>query len=442
MRIQRGHGEVAAGVLDAGLGSAATFCMGFYAARSLDPIALGAYGLVFTAFVVATRFPSQLIFKPAEILAATLPEETRLGMLRRSLPLGIGPAFAAAVAMVLWALLAPASVSPTVVTALSVTGMLTAFISPIQDHVRFMLHIGRESWGAAAMSGVLVGVVLLSLRLLPEWGVSTPWVPFGALALGNTVSLCGGLWMIHRRGGSSSGPSLAFRALTRSGAWLLLIALLPTGAAFVCAALMLHLAGPAAMGYAEASRVLGQPPWVLSLGLSAVLGPRSIRAAQQGDLARARSVSRLFAVIMLGIGLPYVALVGIPWSWNPLTTLVPNAYEVPDLLLLSVFGSLLIGMDWPYRSELIGAGRQTTLAKLESVANLARIAIAGTAGAIGAFAIPMGYVCLAVVRSLGYRISLRPIYRPRAEAGSPEPRAPQPRPGAMLPYEETGRPAS
>ena len=147
---------------------------------------------------------------------------------------------------------------------------------------------------------------------------------------------------------AGSSPGWTFRALTPSGAWLLLIALLPTGAAFVCAALMLHLAGPAAMGYAEASRVLGQPPWVLSLGLSAVLGPRSIRAAQQGDLARARSVSRLFAVIMLlGIGLPYVALVGFPWSWNPLTSLVPNAYEVPDLLLSASSGTCSSGWTGP-----------------------------------------------------------------------------------------------
>jgi O-antigen/teichoic acid export membrane protein len=429
--------------MDAGLGSAATFCMGFYAARSLEPIALGAYGLVFTAFVVATRFPSQLIFKPAEIATASLPEEARLGMLRRTLPLGVGPAFAASLAMVLWALLAPASVSPDVVTALSVTGMLTAFISPIQDHLRFMLHIGGASWGAAGMSGVLVGIVLASLWLLPGRGVPTPWVPFGALAIGNVGSLLLGLWMLRGRAEAPSSASLSFGSLIRSGAWLLLIALLPTGAAFVCAALMLHLAGPAAMGYAEASRVLGQPPWVLSLGLSAVLGPRSIRAAQQGDLAKARSVSRLFAGLMLVVGLPYVALVGVPWSWNPLTRVVPNAYEVPYLLLLSVFGSLLIGMDWPYRSELIGAGRQSTLARLESVANLARTAIGATAGLIGAFAIPVGYVCLALVRSVGYRIALRSLYRGGARITPSEtPRAPHSSAGTILPLEETGTPAS
>ena len=73
----------------------------------------------------------------------TLPKRPDSGCCGEVCLLGMGPAFAAAVAMVLWTLLAPPSVPPTVVTALSVTGMLTAFISPIQDHVRFMLHIGR-----------------------------------------------------------------------------------------------------------------------------------------------------------------------------------------------------------------------------------------------------------------------------------------------------------
>lgn len=435
------HSGVAAGVLDAGLSSAATFCMGFYAARSLEPVALGAYGLVFTAFLVATRFPSQLIFKPAEIVAVSLPQEARLAILRRSLALGAGPALAAGLAVALWTFLAPSSVPGDVVTALTVTGVLTAFVSPVQDHVRAILHVGRASWGAAGMSAVLVGAALASLWLLPRWGAAAAWVPFGALALGNVVSLGIGLLALRPSAGQATAESLHYWSLMRSGAWLLLIALLPSGAAFVCAALMLHLAGPAAMGYAEASRVLGQPPWVLSMGLSAVLGPRSMRAAQDGNLGEARAVSRLFAGIMLVIALPYVALVGWPWSWNPLTRIIPNAYHVPYLLLVSMAGSVLIGMDWPYRSELVGAGRQSALAKLEGVANLTRTAMAGTAGIVGAFAIPLGWVCLAVVRSVGFRIALRPLYASQT-TGPDRPRPLPPSAAGMLPYEETGRPST
>jgi hypothetical protein len=164
------------------------------------------------------------------------------------------------------------------------------------------------------------------------------------------------------------------------------------------------------MGFAEAGRVLGQPPWVLSMGLAAVLGHRSVQAAQQGDRDAARAASRLFATIMLLLSLPYLALVGFAWSWSPLTRLLPNAYHVPHLLLILLIGNIVIGMDWPYRAELLGAGRASTLARLEATANLVRAAIGATAGVIGAFAIPIGYIALALVRSAGYRFALRSLY--------------------------------
>lgn len=413
--------EIVAGVADAALNSVATLGMGFYAARVLEPTALGAYGLVFTAFVVATRFPSQLIFKPAEIVAVSIPEETRLGLLGRSLRLGVGPALLAGVALSLWTLLAPASMPGHVVLALTVTGALSAFVSPIQDHVRHMLHLVDASWDAARMSSVLVAGSLFALWLLPHVHVPSSWVPFGALALGNTVSLAAGLALARGHHTDQPGrPRLRLGALVHSGRWLLIVALLPTGAAFIVAALVVHLAGPAAMGFAEAGRVFGQPPWVLSMGLSAVLGPRSMRAAQRGQLDEARAVSRLFTGLMLLLGLPYLALVAVPWSWSPLVRLIPNAYHVPHLLLINVIGNMVIGMDWPYRSELIGAGRTSALAKLEAVANASRTAIGATAGLIGAFAIPVGYLSLALVRSVGYRIALRPLYPARASWHIPD----------------------
>ena len=426
------RGEIAAGVADAALNSVATLGMGFYAARALEPTSLGAYGLAFTAFVVATRFPSQLIFKPAEIIAVSIPEETRLGLLGRSLTLGVGPAFLAGVALSLWTLLAPASVPGHVILALTVTGALSAFVSPIQDHVRHMLHLGDASWGAAGISGVLVAASFFAMWFLHHAHVPSSWVPFGALALGNTASLAAGLVLARGHRADHSGRArLRLGALVHSGRWLLIVALLPTGAALISAAFVVHLAGSAAMGFAEAGRVFGQPPWVLSMGLAAVLGPRSMRAAQQGRLDEARVVSRHFTMLMLLLGLPYLALVGVPWSWNPLTRLVPNAYHVPHLLLINVIGNMVIGMDWCYRSELIGAGRTSALAKLEAVANTARTAIGATAGLIGAFAIPVGYLTLALVRSVGYRIALRPLYAARsgwhiAEALQPNLAGPEP----------------
>jgi O-antigen/teichoic acid export membrane protein len=403
--------EIPAGVLDAALSSLATFAMGFYAARALQPAILGAYGLVFTAFLLATRFPAQLIFKPAEIVAVSIPTSVRLGLMRRSLWLGMGPAFVAGLGVCLWALLAPGTVPRDVVVALTVTGVLSTFVSPIQDHVRHMLHLGDASWAAAGVSGVQFASIEAAIRLLARAHVPSCWIPFGALAIANTASLAVGL--VLARGHLKDdvpGASLAFRELVHAGRWLLLVALLPTGAAFASAALVVHLAGSAAMGFAEAGRVLGQPPWVLSMGLAAVLGPRSIRAGQAGDLEEARKVSRLFTLLMLLIGLPYLAIVGVGWSWSPLPHLIPNAYRIRGLIFMNVVGNILIGMDWCYRSELIGAGRASSLARVEAAANTVRAAIGATAAQIGAFAIPLGYVALALVRSMGYRVALRSLY--------------------------------
>ena len=99
-------------------------------------------------------------------------------------------------------------------------------------------------------------------------------------------------------------------------------------------------------------------------------------------------------------------------------------------------------MDWPYRSELIGAGRETTLARLETVANTARTSVAALAGTLGSFAIPVGYLVHATVRSVGYRITLRRLYNSSAAAAPiPEwpPLAPLPEPA--LSTGESTRPA-
>jgi O-antigen/teichoic acid export membrane protein len=238
------------------------------------------------------------------------------------------------------------------------------------------------------------------------------WVPFGALAVANGVSLIAGLvWA--RRPHSPLEVRLRFGGLVRSGTWLLLIGLMPLAAGFIAGVIVSHLAGAASLGYAEAGRVLGQPPFVLSVGLGAVLGPRSMAAARAGKYAEARRISRIYALVTLLCGLPYLAVVGFAWEWNPVHHVLPNAYAVSGLVSATILGNMLIGMDWPYRSELIGAGRETSLARLEGGANAARIAVAATAPVTGAFAIPAGLVTLAAVRSLGYRISLRQVWRGR-----------------------------
>jgi hypothetical protein len=56
---------------------------------------------------------------------------------------------------------------------------------------------------------------------------------------------------------------------------------------------------------------------------------------------------------------------------------------------------------------------------VEAAGNAIRLGIAGFAGALGAFAAPIGMVCLGLVRGGGYWAALRRHYAGPAVAGEP-----------------------
>ena len=74
------------------------------------------------------------------------------------------------------------------------------------------------------------------------------------------------------------------------------------------------------------------------------------------------------------------------------------------------------GMVFPYQYELMGSRRERTVARVEGVENVLRIGVAATAGLLGSFAIPAGFLCLGFVRWIGYVSALTQHYR-RARAG-------------------------
>jgi O-antigen/teichoic acid export membrane protein len=401
---------VLAGLCDTGLSSLATFVAGLFAARILDPGELGSYALVFSAFVVASMVPAQAVFVPAEVAALDVPRRERLASIRRSIRLGAPVALLAAVGMIAWILVAPRNASLSVLTAFTVTAAATTFVSPIQDHMRRMLHLADASWYAAGVSLIHLAVVVGAVGLWSAAGIPAEWVPFGALAAANLLSLSAGALMAMRNGGAASPVRYALTDLLRAGRWLLAIGLLPTGAGFAAAVVISHLAGVDTLGHAEAARIMTQPLFVLSTGLSAFLGPRSMEAGRGRVLHDARDISRGFVWLMLVTGIPYLLLTGVPWSWSPLPALVPTAYAIRGLVAATAFATILNGLVFPYRSELLGAGRQRTLASVEIAGNALRLAAAGLAGAVGAFAAPGGLACLGLVRAVGYGRALRQHY--------------------------------
>ncbi|HEX6536600.1 MAG TPA: hypothetical protein VF041_18585 [Gemmatimonadaceae bacterium] len=407
--VMRRH-TVAAGVLDAALSSLASFAVGLYAARLLDPVQLGAYALAFTAYGLAVTVPAQLTFTPLEIAAVSYQQPVRLRFIRRSLVLGGLSTLLPALAIPGWMLFAPRAIPIEVAVGLSVTAVATAIVSPPQDHLRRMLHIAGVSWCATVVSVVQLVVVATGLVALRLGGAPPWWAPFGALALANLVSLITGLVLARRREHAAAVPAIRITDVMRSGRWMLLTSLVPTGAAFIASVIAAHIAGAAILGHAEVARLSGQPVMVLAIGLAATLGPGIVAAAQAREPRRARRVTTGFVAVIAVAAGAYLALVGGRWRWNPLAWLLPNAYTIPGLVAVTILANVTHGISYPARVEALGAGKEVALTKVELVGNAVRVAIAGAAGVLGAFVIPLGILVVGVVRWLGCRVVLRSHY--------------------------------
>jgi len=409
---------VALAIADAALNSFSSFLVGVLAARRLEPAVLGAYALAFSAFILATQVPLQLLFTPAESAVVRAGVEDRLAFLPRTLTLGAWPIIVPALGIPLWQLAVGVPLPDHAALALSLTAIAAALLAPAQDHVRRMLHLAERSSIAVVLSAVQCTVVALLAVLAPELPLPSWWIPLGALAAGNLASLGVALAIVPRRPGASFDAEidelLRHRSLFTVGNWLVVGGLTQTGAGFLVAALVSRLAGTDVLGNAEAARVVGQPPFVLLTGLSAILGPRAVRAAQQLREDAAIHVRRRFAVLVLAAGIPYLLLVGMPVMWNPAFRLVPAAYTIPGLVAMTVAANLMNALVLPRQFELVGAQRTGRLARAEGLANATRVA-AGAAAApwLGSFALPASFLALGLSRWVGYLAALRGHYKPR-----------------------------
>ena len=422
--------RISAGVIDAGFASLATFGIGIFSIRYFDPALLGSYALVFAAFNLAVIISRELLFVPGEIAAVSLAPSLRLGFLPTTLRLGFLPALAGALLVSLWTVAAPASTPRSAAVAFTITAVICTFLSPVQDHVRRMLHIGGRSWLAALISAVQFTGMLGALVYMLLTDVPLAWIPFGSLAIANFLSLSVGLVLVGSRGvlsrsNQSTGPQFRFLELVQAGRWLLIGGLFSPASVFVASVLVSHLASVEALGYAEAARVVARPLPVLATGLSAVLRPQSMEAAQKKQLSAARATSSFYIRLMTFCGVAYLALVGFDTPWNPLAALLPTAYVIGGLASATILADILSAVLFPYRFELLGDKRTVALTKIEATGGVLRTLVAGTAGVSQAFAMPLGQMALNVARWIGYRTALRGIY---SEPGEPSPTATSPRP--------------
>ena len=281
---------------------------------------------------------------------------------------------------------------PTSALALLVTCAAAIVLSPIQDHVRKMLHIATLSWRAASVSVVQFLAVAAGVGVAIALDVPIAWVPFGVLAFANAVSLTFARVVSHLSSHGQPPEQLRFRSLATKGKWLVLHAAAPAVSGFALAAIIAGLASPEELGYAESARVVAQPVLVLSAGLTAVLGPRSMRAAMETDVGTARHTNRVYLLVMAFGALAYAAVAGWDWALNPMTFIVPSAFIVSGLVAVTVLANFIMSAVFLQVNELLGAARERKLALIAWIEAPIEVAIAFSAGITGAFARPLAYI--------------------------------------------------
>lgn len=398
------------GLLDAGSAALATFAIGVYAAANFAPADLGVYALFFAIFLLAAIVPSSLVFLPGEVRLLDLPREQRLDGFRLTLPVGV-PVAAGASLLVLIALIPAADAGRSLVVPLTITTIVAAILSPIQDHVRRVMHLAGTSWLAALTSIVQLIVAGACLFGGIAAGLDTVWIPFGTLVVANAVSASVGILLARRYAAPAVGTPFTIRDLAASGRWLTGVGLLPLGTTFLAAAIVDLTAGSEFLGFAEAARIASRPLLVLVTGFSAVLTPPSLLAGRNRDRGEGVRLARISKLVVIGSGLLLLLWTGFDWWGNPMAWLVPEAYTVNGLTAVTIFTAVIWGMLFSDESQLIGGGREVDIFKIYLVGALVQVPIAFTAPITESYALVLSALGFGIVRLVGYRRALGRVYR-------------------------------
>jgi hypothetical protein len=314
-------------------------------------------------------------------------------------------------AMLVAAFFSRSLTDPAVIWALVATGAVTTILSPLQDHMRRLLHIADMSWRAAATSGVQFVAVVASLGIMLALDAPVALMPFGALAIANSLSLLTAIVLGDVAHQKPLGEPLRFWELVSEGQWLLARALVPSIAHFAVAAIIAALAGAVALGYAEAARIVAQPVLVFATGLTAVLSPRTMRAAMDYNRSVALQVRRIYLILVSLGGAAYLAITSVHWVLNPMGYLVPAAYVVDGLVAVTVVANITVAAIYLDVGELLGARMAKQMARISFVTSPILVLVAATAGTTEAFARPLGLLARNVVDIVLYRVAIRGYYR-------------------------------
>jgi len=397
----------AAGQIDTGFASLATFVIQVYAVRAFSADELGVFSLAFAAFVAASLVPTVSVFNPYEILAVGAERSVRMAVLHHSMSRGAALGLVSGALVAAGSLPLAGSVQDSFVIAVGVSGWAAAGASALQDHVRRLAHLSGRSWIAAGMSGVLL-VGVSAVTVVPT-GLASDWVPFGALAAANVISTAVGL--AASRYWTMDGSIYSSARISRMGSWLLVEGVGGSVWSYTSAALLGAITSSAVLGWVEGARVVARPVMVSAQGLLAVVGPRSMEAAFTHDGKLARTWRKRYGMALVIIAGLFSLGLAIPGSAGLLADLLPNAFEVRHLALVTGLAFAVQASVLPMQAELQALRRQKALAGTTLLAGAAQVAATVSAVRIGGFSSPLSIVAVTAVRFSLFRTVLRASYR-------------------------------
>lgn len=352
-----------AGLADVGLASLTSFVVGIDAARNLDAVSLGLWGLIFSAYLLAAVVPTEFLLVPLEAALVSRPGDEQLRAVPRTMV--IAAMVGVPASMLAMALAASFSRDVPASTAgrVAAIGVVLGVTSPLQDHLRRLLHQAGWSAGAAAVSCVQVVVVIAAVIGLHAADVDSIYVPPLALALSNVVSLLFGVLAARGRAGAGTHPPVRLRRATRVGGWLLGAGVADRATQFACLALLSLWVGNGGVGQYEATRVAAQPVLVFALGVLSVYRRPLMRSAQERLGPAAVRVRRTFTALVAAAATGYGLLIMLPWSANPLTELTPAAYEQAGFLAAVIVATAITASAMAPTTELVGSGHSRPYAR-------------------------------------------------------------------------------
>lgn len=388
------------GLIDAGTSSVATFIAGVVATRVLDTAELGMYAIFFSARILVSHLPTQLIFDPAEARLIAVPTVDRTAYFGWNTLIALPWAILGSLLVFVVLAFAPPGTDPQVALQLAGTAALVAFFVPIQSHARRLLHLSRRHWAAANASFIRLAIAAVATAVALGVGVHPGLIPFGALAVADLATLIYVFALVGLRRDRSLPYTM--EELLKAGIWLLAAAVIGPASALLTTLIVGWIAGVEVVGISEAASIVASPVLVTAAGLAAVARPGSMEAAWRGDERGARALSRQQALGLGVLSLLYLGVLYLPENINFMYALVPKGFEIGGLVALSVLAAVVNGAILLQRSELIALRNTRQLSVAEAIASVARVAVGFGAAALLWWTVPLAFLTGGGVRWAGF----------------------------------------